>query len=49
MADIREMRIFCAEQIVVPDELPMILKNYAKSVIREQPQDIVSFSSKYFE
>jgi hypothetical protein len=37
MADIKEMRIFCAEQIVVPDDLPSILKNYSKEVIRESP------------
>ena len=30
MADIKEMRIFCAEQIEVPDALPEILKNYSK-------------------
>ena len=34
MADIKEMRIFCAEQIEVPDTLPEILKNYSKAVIR---------------
>lgn len=49
MADIREMRIFCAEQISVPEELPRILKNYSKEVIRNNPEDIVAFSAKYFE
>ena len=49
MADIKEMRIFCAEQIEVPDALPEILKNYSKAVIRENPENIISFSSKYFE
>ena len=49
MADIKEMRIFCAEQIEVPDELPEILKNYSKAVIRENPENIISFSRKYFE
>ena len=49
MADIKEMRIFCAEQISVPEELPMILKNYSKEVIRNNPADIVDFSAKYFE
>ena len=43
------MRIFCAEQIVVPDDLPQILKNYSKEVIRANPQDIYSFSARYFE
>ena len=49
MADIKEMRIFCAEQIEVPDGLPEILKNYLKAVIRENPENIISFSRKYFE
>eukprot|EP00401_Gymnodinium_catenatum_P012852 CAMPEP_0117581478 /NCGR_PEP_ID=MMETSP0784-20121206/65848_1 /TAXON_ID=39447 /ORGANISM="" /LENGTH=97 /DNA_ID=CAMNT_0005381791 /DNA_START=152 /DNA_END=443 /DNA_ORIENTATION=+ len=32
-----EPRIFCAEQINVPVELPEILKDYTKAVIRENP------------
>ncbi|CAD8124827.1 unnamed protein product [Paramecium sonneborni] len=48
MADVREQRIYCAEQIVVPPELPVILKHYAKEVIRNKPGDIVDFSAKYF-
>jgi hypothetical protein len=46
MADIKQMRIFCAEQIEVPTELPDILKNYSKAVIRNNPPDIVEFSKK---
>lgn len=46
MADIKEMRIFCAEQIEVPPELPDILKNYSKAVIRNNPSDIIDFSRK---
>ena len=49
MADIKEMRIFAAEQISVPEELPGILKNYAKEVIKSNPKDIISFSANYFE
>jgi hypothetical protein len=49
MADVKEMRIFCAEQISVPEELPAILKNYSKAVIRENPVDILQFSAHYFE
>ena len=49
MADVKEMRIFCAEQIEVPDALPEILKNYSKAVIRNNPENILSFSRKYFE
>ena len=44
MADVREMRIFSAEQIVVPEDLPTLLKNYSKEVIRHNPQDIIKFS-----
>lgn len=49
MADVREMRIFSAEQIVVQEKLPEILKNYAKEVIRNNPDDIIKFSRMYFE
>ena len=48
MADVREMRIFSAEQIVVPEELPQILKDFSKEVIRNNPNDIVRFSREYF-
>lgn len=46
MADVKEMRIFCAEQIEVPPQLPDILKNYSKAVIRNNPADIIDFSRK---
>ena len=46
MADIKEMRIFCAEQIEVPPELPEILKNYSKEIIRNNPKDLVDFSRR---
>ena len=46
MADVKEMRIFCAEQIEVPYALPEILKNYSKAVIRENPENIISFLSE---
>ena len=45
----REMRIFSAEQIVVQDEFPGIIKNYTKEVIRNGPDNIVTFSRMYFE
>eukprot|EP00768_Dysnectes_brevis_P006318 gnl/Dysnectes_brevis/4925_a6852_516.p1 GENE.gnl/Dysnectes_brevis/4925_a6852_516~~gnl/Dysnectes_brevis/4925_a6852_516.p1 ORF type:complete len:212 (+),score=55.67 gnl/Dysnectes_brevis/4925_a6852_516:111-746(+) len=41
-------RIYCSEQIVIPPDLPQIVKEYAKAVIHEQPTDILLFSSKYF-
>ena len=40
-------RIYSAEQIVVPPELPELLKNFTKEVIRHSPQDIVGFSREY--
>jgi hypothetical protein len=46
MADVREQRIFSAEQIFVPPELPILLKHYAKEVIRSNPKDIPEFSAK---
>lgn len=49
MADIKEMRIFSADQIEVPKELPEILKNFSKEVIRENPKDLVHFARQYFE
>ena len=49
MADVKEMRIFSADQIEVPKELPEILKNFSKEVIRQNPKDLVAFARKYFE
>lgn len=49
MSNVKEMRIFAAEQIEVPDEFPGILKNFVKAVVRAQPENMVEFSRKYFE
>lgn len=49
MQDIREQRIYCAEQIYVPDNLPIILKHYSKAVIRANPNNLIDFSIDYFE
>ena len=49
MADVREMCIFSADQIVVPEELPQILKEFSKEVIRQNQSDVVQFSKEYFE
>jgi len=35
--------------IVVPENLPEILKKYVKAAIRSQPEDIVSWSAEYFK
>jgi len=49
MSDVKEMRIFSAEQIEVPDDFPAIIKEYTKEVIRSDPKDIIKFSREYFE
>ena len=48
MSNIAEQRIYCAEQIYVPENLPIILKHYSKEIIRNQPKDILQFSKDYF-
>jgi hypothetical protein len=40
--------LYSAEQIKIPPELPEILKNYAKHIIKKQPVDILSSSLEYF-
>lgn len=40
-------RLYCAEQIVVPVDLPMILKKWTKEVIRKNPENIIEFSREY--
>jgi hypothetical protein len=49
MADVREMRIFTEDQIEVQQEVPRMLVNYSKEVIRKSPEDIIKFSRMYFE
>ena len=39
--------LYSAEQIVVPEELADVLKQYTKAVIRAQPTNILEFSAKY--
>jgi hypothetical protein len=34
MSNVRDMFIFSAEQIEVPDQFPGILKNFVKEVVR---------------
>ncbi|TNJ27834.1 Regulatory subunit of cAMP-dependent protein kinase [Giardia muris] len=41
-------RIYCSEQIAIPPQLPGVIKEYAKVVLRERPADLVEFSCKYF-
>ena len=51
MSNVKDMRIFAAEQIDVPDDFPGILKNFIKEVVRKKPEDaeFVTFSRQYFE
>ncbi|KAJ8609760.1 hypothetical protein CTAYLR_009255 [Chrysophaeum taylorii] len=41
-------RIFSAEQIEVHPELPVILKDYSKAIIRANPKNVIAFSAEYF-
>jgi hypothetical protein len=52
MSNVKDMRIFSAEQIIVPDDFPKLLKDYTKEVVRKGvsgEQDIIKFSMAYFE
>ncbi|TYZ58680.1 hypothetical protein PybrP1_003826 [[Pythium] brassicae (nom. inval.)] len=42
-------RIFSAEQIAVPPDLPLVAKDWAKAVIRESPEDVLLFSLQWFQ
>ena len=42
-------RIFSADQIQIHPDLPKIIKDYTKAVIRSNPEDVVSFSYQYFK
>jgi uncharacterized protein YlzI (FlbEa/FlbD family) len=42
-------RIFSADQIEVHPDLALILKEYTKAVLKENPEDVVAFSTKYFQ
>ena len=49
MADIREMRVFSADKINVPEELPTILKELSKDVIVNNPQNVIAFAKEHFK
>ncbi|XP_013863938.1 ropporin-1-like protein isoform X2 [Austrofundulus limnaeus] len=40
--------LYCSEQIIIPPELPDILKHFTKAAIRAQPCDLLAWSSAYF-
>ncbi|KAH8976232.1 hypothetical protein BDL97_01G202800 [Sphagnum fallax] len=41
--------IYCVEQIKIPNGLPVLLKTFAKEVIRAQPTNLEDFALKYFQ
>jgi hypothetical protein len=42
-------RIFSADQIKVHPELAKILREYTKSVIKSNPEDVLEYSWNYFK
>ena len=40
---------YCAEQIIVPENLPNLLKDFIKSSIIERPDDILVWAVNYFK
>lgn len=40
--------IYSVEQIKIPQELPDVMKEYSKFIIRQQPNDIMAASADYF-
>jgi hypothetical protein len=44
----KAMEKFCDTNIVIPPELPNILKAYAKGAMRTQPPDLLRWSGAYF-
>lgn len=40
-------RMFCAQQINIPPELPNILKQFTKAAIRTQPADVLQWSAAW--
>eukprot|EP00484_Ammonia_sp_Unknown_P031024 CAMPEP_0197029324 /NCGR_PEP_ID=MMETSP1384-20130603/8793_1 /TAXON_ID=29189 /ORGANISM="Ammonia sp." /LENGTH=70 /DNA_ID=CAMNT_0042458463 /DNA_START=97 /DNA_END=309 /DNA_ORIENTATION=- len=41
-------KLYSADQITVPKELPNLLKGFTKEVIRYNPADIPQFAIEYF-
>lgn len=42
-------RIWSSEQIQVHPDLPTVLKDYSKAVVRSNPPDILVFSMEWFK
>ncbi|CAD7967696.1 unnamed protein product [Amoebophrya sp. A120] len=45
--DVTKERIYCAEQIKVPDDLPNIMKDYTKELIKSNPVGYESRMRRY--
>jgi hypothetical protein len=46
LADMHEP-LYAAHQIKVPNDLPEIMKNFSKHIIRTQPKNILEAAAKY--
>ncbi len=42
-------RIFSADQIQIHPDLPDIIKQYTKAVLKANPEDVLEFSWAYFK
>ena len=42
-------RIFSADQIIIHPDLPKIIKDFTKAVIKAHPEDILAFGYDYFK
>ncbi|XP_072306726.1 ropporin-1-like protein [Eucyclogobius newberryi] len=40
--------MYCSQQILVPPELPDLLKQFCRAAIRTQPKDVLLWSAAYF-
>ena len=47
MSQINQKAIYSSEQIKIPPDMPEILKNYAKFVLKTNPTDIMAASAEY--
>ncbi|KAG8470142.1 hypothetical protein KFE25_008563 [Diacronema lutheri] len=44
----REGLIYCAEQVLIPDDLEAVVRLWTKAVLKERPSDIIAFSAQWF-
>ena len=42
-------RIFTSDQIQIPPDLALILREYTKAAIKANPPDLLEFSYQYFK